>query len=214
MVDGELREFRISCDETKWGVIGFQYTTSVPYEHRIYEFQIPLTELNAQIGDELYYGFGAYGTVDAYYAGITSESSSNNLISKNKVSDNSYGVYLSHAQWETITENEITDNGHGIQVEQSDNNTIERNMIVDNKGGGKTGVHVNSGSDENEIHGNCFFDNEPYQAWDNFSAGRSNHWDGNYWGPEPPALTPIGLIALVGLLSALAVITITRRKRR
>jgi len=243
MVDGELREFRISCDETKWGAIGFQYTTSVPYEHRIYEFQIPLTELNAQIGDALYYGFGAYGTVISRYAGITSDYSSNNLISKNKVSDNYYGVYLSYAQWETITENEIKDNSHGIQVEHSDNNTIERNMIVDNKGGGKTGVHVDSGSDENEIHGNCFFDNEPYQAWDDFSAGSSNHWDGNYWEPEPgepgdpllipgaagsrdnnplgycpmcvqaPALTPIGLIALVGLLSALAVLTM-RRKRR
>jgi hypothetical protein len=62
MVDGELREFRVSCDESKWGVNGFQYTSSVPYEHRIYEFMIPLSEINALAGDEIQYGFGCYGT--------------------------------------------------------------------------------------------------------------------------------------------------------
>jgi hypothetical protein len=63
MVDGELKEFRVSCDEAKWGVNGFQYTSSVSYEHRIYEFVIPLSEINALIGDEIQYGFGCYGTV-------------------------------------------------------------------------------------------------------------------------------------------------------
>lgn len=63
MVNGELEEFRVSCNATKWGAPGFQYTSSVPYEHRIYEFAIPLSEINASIGDELRYGFGAYGTV-------------------------------------------------------------------------------------------------------------------------------------------------------
>jgi len=62
MVDGELKEFRVSCDEAKWGVRGFQYTSSVAYEHRIYEFMIPLSEINALIGDEIQYGFGSYGT--------------------------------------------------------------------------------------------------------------------------------------------------------
>ncbi|MFC1969795.1 hypothetical protein ACFLVV_01080 [Chloroflexota bacterium] len=63
MVDGELKEFRVSCDEAKWGANGFQYTSSVSYEHRIYEFEIPLSEINAIIGDEIQYGFGCYGTV-------------------------------------------------------------------------------------------------------------------------------------------------------
>ena len=66
MVDGELKEFRVSCDEAKWGVNGFQYTSSVSYEHRIYEFVIPLSEINALIGDEIQYGFGCYGTVAGY----------------------------------------------------------------------------------------------------------------------------------------------------
>ncbi|MFC1930139.1 hypothetical protein ACFLW6_04725 [Chloroflexota bacterium] len=64
MVDGELKEFRISCDNAQWGVSGFQYTSSVAYEHRIYEFVIPLSEINALIGDEIQYGFGCYGTVE------------------------------------------------------------------------------------------------------------------------------------------------------
>jgi parallel beta-helix repeat protein len=67
MVDGELRKFRISCDDNQWGTNGFQYTSSVIYEHRIYEFQIPLSEINARIGDEIDYGFGCYGTVFIYY---------------------------------------------------------------------------------------------------------------------------------------------------
>jgi len=66
MVDGELKEFRVSCDEAKWGVNGFQYTSSVSYEHRIYEFVIPLSEINTLIGDEIQYGFGCYGTVAGY----------------------------------------------------------------------------------------------------------------------------------------------------
>jgi len=63
MVDGALKEFRISCDDNQWGTNGFQYTPSVIYQHRIYEFQIPLSEINAHIGDEIHYGFGCYGTV-------------------------------------------------------------------------------------------------------------------------------------------------------
>ena len=66
MVNGELEEFRVSGNATKWGAPGFQYTSSVPYEHRIYEFAIPLSEINASIGDELQYGFGSYGTANGY----------------------------------------------------------------------------------------------------------------------------------------------------
>jgi hypothetical protein len=62
MVDGKPKEFRVSQDQT-WGVRGFQYTSSVPYEHRVYEFKIPLSTINAAAGSEILYIFGAYGTV-------------------------------------------------------------------------------------------------------------------------------------------------------
>ena len=63
MVNGRLQEFRISSDDSQWGAIGFQYTPSVPYEHRIYEFKIPLSRIDARIGHEIEYAFGCYGTV-------------------------------------------------------------------------------------------------------------------------------------------------------
>jgi uncharacterized repeat protein (TIGR01451 family) len=44
-----------------------------------------------------------------------------------------------------------------------------------------TGAHVTADSNDNEIHENCFYDNEP-QAMDN---GTNNDWDGNYWSPPP-----------------------------
>ncbi|RZB29417.1 MAG: hypothetical protein AEth_01234 [Candidatus Argoarchaeum ethanivorans] len=53
-------------------------------------------------------------------------------------------------------------------------------MIVNNSGGG-TGAHVTVESNDNEIHENCFIDNEP-QAMDN---GTNNNWTGNYWFPPP-----------------------------
>jgi hypothetical protein len=62
MVDGKQKEFRVSEDQT-WGVRGFEYTSSVPYEHRVYEFKIPLSAINATVGSEIHYIFGAYGTV-------------------------------------------------------------------------------------------------------------------------------------------------------
>jgi parallel beta-helix repeat protein len=61
-VDGELEEFRITHGDNNWGKAGFQYTSSVPYEHRVYEFQIPQSEINASIGAEVQFAFGCYGT--------------------------------------------------------------------------------------------------------------------------------------------------------
>jgi len=97
--------------------------------------------------------------------------SDNNIISRAKIFRGGgpiidYGVYMDNCTLNSIVDSEIRDNGHGIWVNQSSNNTIERNMIVNNKGGKKTGVHITEGSDANEIHENCFYNNEPYQAWD------------------------------------------------
>jgi hypothetical protein len=63
VVDDEMREFRVTDDQEQWGVSGFQYTSSVAYEHRVYEFRIPLNEIAASIGAQIRYGFGCYGTV-------------------------------------------------------------------------------------------------------------------------------------------------------
>jgi uncharacterized repeat protein (TIGR01451 family) len=65
-INGELREFRITPVADEWGAIGFNYTASVPYAHRIYEFRIPLSKIGAATGDEFQYGFGCYGTVSQF----------------------------------------------------------------------------------------------------------------------------------------------------
>jgi len=105
MVNGELQEFRVSPAETEWGVSGFQYTSSVPYEHRIYEFAVPLSEINASIGDSIGYGFGAYGTVAVFYSGITLLNSGNNTVSDNTLRNNDNGVYLQSSNNNTIYNN-------------------------------------------------------------------------------------------------------------
>jgi len=162
-----------------------------------------------------------------------------NNITDNTIRGNERGICLEDAHHNTIKNNEIKDNGDGVWVNQSDNNTIEKNMIVNNTVW-DTGVHLTTGSDYNEIHENCFYDNTP-QAMDN---GTDNNWNRNYWSPPPgilgdfkipgsagsedhnplpycpgkkppakvPALTPLGLIALVGLLSVIAAMSIRRKK--
>jgi len=117
--------------------------------------------------------------------GIQQQPPCYNTILRNRIHDNLVGIFL-RDEWENeIADNTIEDNGEGIGVFGSYNNSIEGNTIRNNTGSKRTGVYVDEYSDENQIHGNCFFYNEPYQAWDDFSVGDSNHWDGNYWEPEP-----------------------------
>ena len=138
MVNGELREFLVSCTEMEWGAIGFQYTSFVPYEHRIYEFKIPLSEINASIGDELRYGFGAYGTVAGMTSGIELSNSVDNTVSNNTLIDNDYGIYLVASSDNNITNNNaVLNNYDGIGLYYSaNNNTIANNIASNNDGSG------------------------------------------------------------------------------
>ena len=141
-----------------------------------------------------------------------------------------------------ISDNNISNNGHGIDLDCFCNCTIIRNMIRNNTEG-ETGVHLTVSSNDNEIHDNCFYDNDP-QARDD---GTGNNWDGNYWSdyrveggvynisgtagskdystlgscplmpkPKPakvPALTTMGIIILIGSVSILAVIAIKKKQK-
>ncbi|MEK6743400.1 MAG: CFI-box-CTERM domain-containing protein [Nitrospirota bacterium] len=60
-----LKEFKVSVPEKKWGKADFAYTDKVAYEHKVYDFTIPLKELgitNAKKAKELQLAFAAYGT--------------------------------------------------------------------------------------------------------------------------------------------------------
>ena len=59
--DEGIKEFKVSVPETTWGSPGFTYTDKVEYEHKVYEFVIPLSEIG-NITDELELAFIGYGT--------------------------------------------------------------------------------------------------------------------------------------------------------
>ena len=64
----DLREFKISEGETRWGRTAFTYTDKAPYQHKTYEFKIPFQEIVRPDGreeKELHLAFAAYGTVTA-----------------------------------------------------------------------------------------------------------------------------------------------------
>lgn len=60
--DDGVKEFKISIPETKWGKTGFTYTDKVAYEHKVYEFTIPLSEISNSKKD-ISIAFVVYGTV-------------------------------------------------------------------------------------------------------------------------------------------------------
>ena len=60
-----VKEFKVSVPETKWGTPGFVYTDKVNYQHKVYEFKIPLKELSygdRENSNEVRIAFAAYGT--------------------------------------------------------------------------------------------------------------------------------------------------------
>jgi uncharacterized repeat protein (TIGR02543 family) len=60
--NGQVREFKVSVPERRWGKAHFTYTDKVAYQHKVYDFVIPLAGLprNAEGGLDL--SFAAYGT--------------------------------------------------------------------------------------------------------------------------------------------------------
>ncbi len=70
-----IKEFKVSLKETKWGKPYFIYTDKVNYQHKVYEFTIPLKELGIAAGakkENIHLAFSAYGT--AAFNGVLSPS--------------------------------------------------------------------------------------------------------------------------------------------
>jgi hypothetical protein len=62
--DEGIKEFKVSVPDTTWGSTGFTYTDKVVYEHKVYEFSIPLSEIG-NVTEELELAFVGYGTATA-----------------------------------------------------------------------------------------------------------------------------------------------------
>jgi hypothetical protein len=102
-VGNEYKAFRVSVPETRYGTVGFTYTGNVNYQHKVYEFRIPLTEIgNPSAGDNIQYIFEAYGTTSifgsvVYVAYATDFSMSDVSVSFNEASQGSfYGIVLNN----------------------------------------------------------------------------------------------------------------------
>lgn len=62
---GPLREFKVSEPERTWGRPHFVTTDKAAYQHKVYDFSIPLSELPGAASGELDLCFAAYGTAAA-----------------------------------------------------------------------------------------------------------------------------------------------------
>ena len=75
-----IKEYKVSVPETKWGRPGFSYTDKVEYQHKVYEFKIPLRDVyekDTDKRDELQIAFAAYGTAGANQIDIVLNASPN-----------------------------------------------------------------------------------------------------------------------------------------
>jgi hypothetical protein len=58
-----VKEFRISQDRTQWGQPDFTYTPEVPWQHKVYSFRIPASELKGMdLSSSMGLAVTAYGT--------------------------------------------------------------------------------------------------------------------------------------------------------
>ena len=77
------KEFKVSVPETRWGNASFIYTDKVAYQHKVYNFAIPLKEIgmeDAKGADKINLAFAAYGTAAPPPGGAFNPSSNNYLV--------------------------------------------------------------------------------------------------------------------------------------
>lgn len=61
-----VKSFRVSASENKWGRPGFTYTDKVGYQHKVYEFAIPLSQIGINVDNasgKVEFALEAYGTM-------------------------------------------------------------------------------------------------------------------------------------------------------
>jgi parallel beta-helix repeat protein len=85
--------------------------------------------------------------------------STGNIITKNNIYKNIYGVWMYKSDSNTVINNTIMDNDRvGIMVMDSSSNSITNNIVYSNI----DGIRLNSGSDFNTITDNNVYDNKGY----------------------------------------------------
>ena len=181
---------------------------------------------------------------DCYYGIYIDDKSTHTISGNKIYGNDFVGIYLTRTWDNIITENEIRDNGEGILIEESSfNNTIERNMIKRNgvdtgvyltTGSYENEIHENCFIDnvpqayDDVIGGNNDWDRNywsppPGEPGDPYlipgdAGSRDNdplpYCPGRKPPAKVPALTPTGIIALIGLLSVVLAVSIRIGRKR
>jgi parallel beta-helix repeat protein len=133
------------------------------------------------------------------YGILLEDNNDYNTIKRNLVIKNSYGILIMSVDSDPNyqSNDNILHNNHvlqnweiGIKIEKSYNNIIRNNLIKDNSW---YGVHIDGGSDNNQVFYNDFIDNNGNPSSGSpqaYSDGIGNIWDdgssiGNYWSDAP-----------------------------
>ncbi|RLF39112.1 MAG: hypothetical protein DRN12_07410, partial [Thermoplasmata archaeon] len=196
--NGDVKEFKIDSSHHEYGREGFVYTAKVSWQHMVYEFKIPLSEIGISLGDTIKIGYGSYGTLEYERSGISIIGGKGHTINNNTISNYTYGIYLSKyvrhgfmgivydvdtPDWNNITSNTIYNNsGYGIYVDAGDNNTIFNNKIFNNSYGIYLDKNVVAGMlwyiygvytpDNNTIANNTIYNHTDYGIY--IDAGDNN----------------------------------------
>jgi parallel beta-helix repeat protein len=129
--------------------------------------------------------------------GIIMVSTTNSIITQNRIADNRKGILLSHSYGNSISENQIIHNDVGISVSSTSPNTIEGNNLVNNEeaislGGANQVIYHNnfinnSKNADASYWWGLFYPGSQYlgmHVWDNGFPSGGNYWSG-YGGVDP-----------------------------
>ncbi len=89
-----IKSFELRQDSKKYGRAGFVYTDEASYEHKYYEFKVPLEELGVQKDMPLELAFSAYGTaaIGGQSVAVAYDSISSRFMVAYKIGDDTYSI--------------------------------------------------------------------------------------------------------------------------
>ncbi|QEE15706.1 NosD domain-containing protein [Promethearchaeum syntrophicum] len=107
-------------------------------------------------------------------SGISLQDSSQNILSLNVIDrNNNEGIEIEDgSNWNLITKNKISNNSYGIMISLSSYNTIGENLIVNHSHNGILIFHMFEDHLEQNIYGNTFENNSGNIAYIQVSSGR------------------------------------------
>jgi parallel beta-helix repeat protein len=137
-VSGEVKEFVINSTTPYWGTSAFTYTDKAPWQHKIYSFKIPLSELGSSHGATIQFQFRYYGTGGGPPPAPVAIECTNNTVINNFASGNgSAGMALFGCTNSTFINNTaVSLFGPGAFLNQSENNSFTSSTFYSNQSKG------------------------------------------------------------------------------